>query len=93
MLDEREIRVRFLAFAIARHSALFRPVELTNAVALAAGERQKAVRVSLLDVLGQEVVGIEHLRVLAPDVGSTVQRVEIDEHCDSRRNLKLTCER
>jgi hypothetical protein len=44
---------------------------------------------SFLDVFGQEVVGVEFLCVIAPDVFSAVQSVEVDEQCDPGWNLEL----
>jgi hypothetical protein len=44
---------------------------------------------SFLDVFGQEVVGVEFLCVIAPDVFSAVQSVEVDEQSDPGWNLEL----
>jgi hypothetical protein len=45
---------------------------------------------SLLDVLGQEVIRVELLGIGAPNIRSTMQRVEIDEQSDSSRNFMIT---
>jgi hypothetical protein len=60
-----------------------------HAISLTSAERQKAVWMPFLNVFGQEMIGIELFSVFAPNIGSSMQRVEIYEQCYTGRNLKF----
>lgn len=53
-------------------------VAVADTVPAAGGEGNVAAWMTLGDVLRQEVVGVEQIRFLAPDVSLTVQRVNVE---------------
>lgn len=59
----------------------------TDAIALTSREGQETVRMTFLHVFRQEVIRIEFFSIFAPNIRSSMQSVEIDQHCYAGRYL------